>query len=362
MKLSQFILLLFALAMHAPSAGAQEQAFFLSERERAAIDDALVRGSTWLHEQRVESGAWQASRANGVDPVALTAMAVWAGAETGDARDEAAVEYLLRYRQEDGGLYAKERGLRVYTSGVAARALGAVNERWPDEELQRAVQSVGLYAYRGQVPESFVDDAVESVVRSAVHAKRAAALLVNDELSANERTALEFLAHLEGADAASSRPNRTRDPAWKLPEPEEQALSYEDVLPLVYAELRADHRNARRAREALRNWFALDVNPDLTRRWTSSGFHQPEQGLYYYYLTTARVLTAFQAPHLTMADGTTRYWPRELSRQLMKLQHEDGSWRNSTSRWWEGEPVLTTSYALLALKRCRDAPPDRRKR
>ena len=119
---------------------------------------------------------------------------------------------------------------------------------------------------------------------------------------------------------------------------------------------------ARRAREALRHWYTLEHNPDLTQRWKTSGFHQPEQGLYYYYLTTARVLSAFRAPHLVLSDGSERYWPRELARQLMRLQREDGSWRNENARWWEGEPALTTAYALLALRRCRDAPPDRRMR
>ena len=51
--------------------------------------------------------------------------------------------------------------------------------------------------------------------------------------------------------------------------------------------------------------------------------------------------------------GIPRYMYESISRKLMKLQREDGSWINENARWWEGEPVLTTAYALLALKRCR---------
>jgi hypothetical protein len=35
------------------------------------------------------------------------------------------------------------------------------------------------------------------------------------------------------------------------------------------------------------------------------------------------------------------------------MQHPDGSWANTDTVWWESEPVLATSYALLTLKLCR---------
>ena len=35
---------------------------------------------------------------------------------------------------------------------------------------------------------------------------------------------------------------------------------------------------------------------------------------------------------------------------LKAMQRQDGSWLNANSpRWWEGNPVLATAYALLAL-------------
>ena len=38
---------------------------------------------------------------------------------------------------------------------------------------------------------------------------------------------------------------------------------------------------------------------------------------------------------------------------LLARQRADGSWANPNERWMEGEPVLTTAYALLALANCR---------
>ena len=37
---------------------------------------------------------------------------------------------------------------------------------------------------------------------------------------------------------------------------------------------------------------------------------------------------------------------------LMERQSKEGSWTNPVDRWWEGDPVLATSYALQALNIC----------
>jgi squalene-hopene/tetraprenyl-beta-curcumene cyclase len=37
---------------------------------------------------------------------------------------------------------------------------------------------------------------------------------------------------------------------------------------------------------------------------------------------------------------------------LAKRQKPDGSWVNENDRWMEGDPNLTTGYALMALSYC----------
>ena len=55
-----------------------------------------------------------------------------------------------------------------------------------------------------------------------------------------------------------------------------------------------------------------------------------------------------------LPDGRERDWVRELKDKLVSLQRTDGSWVNDDGHWWEDEPILVTSYALLALRLCRD--------
>ena len=64
----------------------------------------------------------------------------------------------------------------------------------------------------------------------------------------------------------------------------------------------------------------------------------------------ARALSAAALDSIPRHDGGAAIeWKRELAERLAALQKEDGSWSNSDSRYWESDPSLVTSYALLAL-------------
>ena len=74
-----------------------------------------------------------------------------------------------------------------------------------------------------------------------------------------------------------------------------------------------------------------------------------QQGLYYYYHTFARVLNAYDEPVITDHKGVEHDWRLELIEKLASLQQADGSWVGD-KRWMENNPVLVTSYAILALQ------------
>jgi squalene-hopene/tetraprenyl-beta-curcumene cyclase len=68
----------------------------------------------------------------------------------------------------------------------------------------------------------------------------------------------------------------------------------------------------------------------------------------------AKALAAYGDEVLVKPDGTRVAWREELIKKLISLQKVEadgtGYWVNSEGRWWEADPVLVTSYSLLALE------------
>src|SRR5262245_35164397 len=78
--------------------------------------------------------------------------------------------------------------------------------------------------------------------------------------------------------------------------------------------------------------------------------HEPNrEAVYYYY--AASVARAFRDQKLELPDD--RDWSAELSYELATRQKKDGSWANPVEAVRENEPLVATSYAVLALSRCK---------
>jgi squalene-hopene/tetraprenyl-beta-curcumene cyclase len=97
--------------------------------------------------------------------------------------------------------------------------------------------------------------------------------------------------------------------------------------------------------------YTIDENPGFD---LAEDPNAAQQGLYYYLLAMAKTLDLYGARHVVDAAGRSHDWRRELAGRLAALQREDGSWVNAQSeRWWEGNAVLATAYALQTLEFCR---------
>jgi squalene-hopene/tetraprenyl-beta-curcumene cyclase len=114
----------------------------------------------------------------------------------------------------------------------------------------------------------------------------------------------------------------------------------------------SDPRLAAALKWVERHW-SLEVNPGF------DSLRDPRaslQGLYYYYLSLAQALQVAGVDQLNTPDGRTHDWRAELQNKLANLQRKDGSWLNEDApRWWEGNSVLCTAYALDALLATQDA-------
>lgn len=99
--------------------------------------------------------------------------------------------------------------------------------------------------------------------------------------------------------------------------------------------------------EWLRKNYTLDVNPGFE---ASTDPTAPYQGLFYYLHSMAKALNVYGEETVIDAQGKANPWRKQLSGRLVAMQRKDGSWMNENSpRWWEGNPLLSTCWAVLAL-------------
>jgi len=124
------------------------------------------------------------------------------------------------------------------------------------------------------------------------------------------------------------------------------SMTYAGLKSFIYAELKKDDPRVKAAMEWLKHNYTLNENPGMG-----------PQGLYYYLQTVAKALTVYGDDTFTDAAGKTHDWRYEMLKKFISLQKIDkdgGYWVNENNRWFESDPVLCTSYSLIALEILQD--------
>jgi squalene-hopene/tetraprenyl-beta-curcumene cyclase len=122
------------------------------------------------------------------------------------------------------------------------------------------------------------------------------------------------------------------------------SMTYAGLLSLIYAEVDRDDPRVKSAFDWSLNHWSLEENPGMGA-----------EGLYYFYNVLAKALATYGEDILRTDAGLEINWREAFIRKLVGLQRIDpktgaGYWVNEEGRWWEQDPVLVTSYALIALE------------
>lgn len=126
-------------------------------------------------------------------------------------------------------------------------------------------------------------------------------------------------------------------------------MTYAGFKSMIYAGLTKEDLRVKAALDWIANNYSVDKNPG-----------QGTAGLYYYYDTFATAMKASGMDTISDAEGTSHDWRNELATKLAEEQRPDGSWSNANRAWFENDPNLATSFALIALSYCQppaDKPP-----
>lgn len=136
-------------------------------------------------------------------------------------------------------------------------------------------------------------------------------------------------------DATNAKsPKKTADGGLRS----EGGMTYAGLKSFLYAGVGKDDPRVKAAVKWIAEHYTLEENPGMK-----------DSGLYYYYHTFAKAMTALGDDEFTDAKGTKHNWKAELFDTLSKKQKEDGSWANANGAFLENAPELATSFALLAI-------------
>ncbi len=340
----------------------------LSAADRT-IDSAIESGLNFLLSKQEADGHFS-------DPQmpALTALPLWAMTAGGKAKSDnakKAAEFVLKIQRPDGGFYVPKpgrggSGLGNYNTSVCVSALY-------DSGLAptKAILDARTYIAGSQLTG---DDTMAGGFGYDRQSRRRAADMSNsayafDAMRRTEKAeefrpagqkkadldwekALKYVESLQVKDGEMKGGfvynDRTAQAGAQTNSSERVQLrafgsmTYAGVLSMCHAKLtREDHR-VRSALEYCGKYWTLTENPGMG-----------SQGLYYYLDILSRALDASGVQTLKGPGGREINWKKELSEQVMALQRDDGSWVNDNNRFWENDPVLVTSFAILTLSLCR---------
>lgn len=119
------------------------------------------------------------------------------------------------------------------------------------------------------------------------------------------------------------------------------SMSYAGFKSLVYAGLTKEDPRVKAVLDWIGKHYTVEENPGVG-----------DAGLYHYYHTFAAALHAAKLAEVVDAESASHDWRADVVAELAKRQNEDGSWTNADRQWFENDPNLATSFALIALSYC----------
>ena len=335
--------------------------------EPASISNAVARGVAYLLAQQKQDGSFS-------DPQmpALTALPMWAVVRAGGhgAAVSNAVTFVLKTQRADGGFYVPKPGRggfglgnyntsvcvsALYDSGLApVGAILAARTYIAGSQLTGDDTLAGGFGYDRASRRRYAD------LNNTVYAMDAMRHTqgVEDLRPAGEKhadldwsKAVEYVSRLQEKDGPNAGGfaynertpqggTQTND-AGRVQLRAYGSMTYAGVLALVHARLTKADPRVRSALDYCTKYWTVDENPGMG-----------DQGLFFYYDILSRSLAATGLDALTRTDGTRIDWRAELAAKIIALQKADGSWSNTNNRFWENDPVLATSYCVLALTLC----------
>jgi len=337
--------------------------------DKVAVKETIAKASKFLEGCQEENGSFKSELGPGVTALVVTAL-VRSGTPADAPVVKEGLKFLMSFRQPDGGIYTAGSPVANYETSIAMMALAACNT---DGKLDAEIKDAVRFVKKLQWDDDEGKDKNDPAYGGAGYGKKSRPDLSNTAFmiealrtvgeSENDPAIQKALAFVSRAQNLPG-PHNPLPFAEKNPDGgfyytpaaggESQAgetengglrsyasMTYAGLKSMIFAGLTKDDPRVKAAIEWLAKNYSFDENPGMG-----------QAGLFYFYHTASKALVVLGEETFTDADGKKHVWRDELTTAIISRQKPDGSWTNPNERWLEGEPVLVTAYALLALANC----------
>jgi len=340
------------------------------------LENAIGKGLTWLATKQKPEGCWSQAEYPALTGLVLTSFQ---GDPNGFYKRKyepqilKGYDYLLKSVKPDGGIYNKD--LTNYNTSISMMALLVANRAEYEPVIKKARAFViglqdnlgsddplnGGIGYGGTFKHSDLTNT--SFALEALHYTRYLKSDIANDPDArdlNWKAAVQFISRTQNLPGSNDQKWASGDPDNKggfvyFPENSKAgevkladgkvalrsygSMSYAGLLSYIYAQMDRNDPRVKAVYDWLSRHYTLDENPGMGK-----------EGLYFYYHTMAKALSNYGVETLTMTDGRKVNWRRDLAKRLLDKQNGDGFWVNENGRWWEKDPNLVTSYAVMTLE------------
>lgn len=332
-----------------------------AEREKA-----IARGIEYLRTKgQKPDGSFTAMAGPGITALVATSL-LRCGITPDDPLVAKSLDYLKTFVHDDGGIYKDGSHLGNYETCLALVCFAAANkDKRYDDLIKKAEAHIKGRQFAGQPEDlnyggvsygkegrpdlsntSFLMEALQAAGndKDDEAVKRALVFISRCQNLETEHNTTKFSAKNPDGGFYYSVAGEGSSPAGKTDNGglrSYASMTYAGLKSMVFAGLKADDPRVAAATKWIKDNYTLDANPGLG-----------DAGLYYYYMLFARALDALGQDEFIDSKGTAHNWRDDLAAALIARQGADGSWTNKNGKWFEGDPNLSTGFALMALSHC----------
>ena len=347
------------LAGSAPSPLAARQAApALSAATRQKLMESLNRGAEFVRKAQKPDGTFDAHP--GITAMAAAALLRQTGVPVAKSLQTTGktLDYLKALAKPDGGIY--EKMIPHYITAVAVQALAAGKRPGDKATLEKArvylaehlldegegiAKSDKFYGGMGYGGTS--DGGIADIIslEYGLRAMKEADLPANDPAW---QKAIAFLQRTQNNKETNDQAWAANDggfvyyPGYSQVDATTQSYgsgTYAGLMSYAWANLQKNDRRVQNALKWIAANYTVEENPGIGTK-----------ALYYYYMVFAKALQAMGDPIVVDAKGVSHNWRDDLGKKLLSLQGADGSWVNADAREMQGNPVLVTSFTMMAIE------------